>query len=433
MARHKLSTQPYKGVRDFYPKDMFFRTYLFDVLREVVESYGYEEYDASILEPTELYEAKSGEEIVSDQMYSFTDRGKRRVSLRPEMTPTVARLIAGRRHELSYPVRWYSIPNLFRYEKPQRGRLREHFQLNVDMFGVSSLEAEVEMIQITHALLTAFGATKDDFVIKINSRKILDALYERYKLSSESSYKLTKVLDKKEKISEAAFNDGVQYILGEHAQEFIELIHATPALLDTLKEANEGVVDIIAILDRFKTEGTGNVVFDPSITRGFDYYSGFVFEVFDTDSNNNRSMFGGGRYSHLVDIFGVEPVEAIGFGMGDVTLLDFLTTHNLAPTPSSSTDCTICRTNNQENVRDFSITVAEQLRANGLNVSIDITDRKVGDQIKAADKNGVPFVTIIGPDEVGSETIVLKHLASGEETTLPVKNAAEHIRKQRTL
>ncbi len=179
-----LSTESYKGVRDFYPEDMFVQKYLFTTMRKVVESFGYLEYGASILEPTELYKAKTGEEIVNEQTYSFKDRGERDVTLRPEMTPTVARMVAARKRELSFPLRWYSIPNLFRYEKPQRGRLREHFQLNVDIFGATTLDAEKEIVMIASNILQAYGAKNTDFVIRISSRKMLDyVLQELFKLT----------------------------------------------------------------------------------------------------------------------------------------------------------------------------------------------------------------------------------------------------------
>src|SRR5687767_13457139 len=175
-----LSTQPYKGARDFYPEDKRIQKYMFNSIRKTVERYGYEEYDAPILESLELYLAKTGEEIVNEQTYAFTDRGGREVVIRPEMTPTVSRMVAAKRQELGYPVRWYSIPNLWRYERPQRGRLREHWQLNVDIFGVDSLLAEAEVIQVADAILKAAGASKDMYSIKVNHRKLMDFIFRDY-------------------------------------------------------------------------------------------------------------------------------------------------------------------------------------------------------------------------------------------------------------
>ena len=202
-----ISTEPYKGVRDFYPEDMYIQKYIFQKMRETVESFGYIEYGASILEPSELYQAKSGEEIVNDQTYSFKDRGDRDVTLRPEMTPTVARMVTARRRDLAFPLRWYSIPNLFRYEQPQRGRVREHFQLNVDLFGSESINADLEVIKIAYQIMKNFGAKDSDFQIRINDRKIASELYKLYNLNETDSYKLSKVIDKKNKISKESFEE----------------------------------------------------------------------------------------------------------------------------------------------------------------------------------------------------------------------------------
>ena len=201
-----LQTQPYKGARDFYPEDKREQKYLFKTMRTVVERFGYEEYDAPILESIELYKAKSGEEIVNEQTYTFTDRGGREVVIRPEMTPSVSRMVAAKRQELAYPLRWYSIPNLWRYERPQRGRLREHWQLNVDIFGVEGLSAEHELITIADSLLKEFGATREMYVIRINSRRLMDFIMTDYLgLDGVQSYTLSKLIDRIEKIPHEVF------------------------------------------------------------------------------------------------------------------------------------------------------------------------------------------------------------------------------------
>lgn len=259
-----LSTDPYKGVQDFYPEDMAVENYIFSVWRRVAERFGYVEYGASPLEPTELYAEKSGEEIVNEQTFTFTDRGGRSVTLRPEMTPTLARMVAARRRSLKFPLRWYSIPNLFRYEKPQRGRRREHYQLNVDLLGVKDLSADIEIISLAHATLKEFGAKESDFEVRLN------------------------------------FPTG--------SREELE------AFISTLAE-----------------KGITNTKIDESLARGQAYYTGIVFEFFDTDPANSRSILGGGRYDDLLELFDVEPVPAVGFGWGDITTRDFLETHGLLP------------------------------------------------------------------------------------------------------
>jgi histidyl-tRNA synthetase len=250
----KLSTDPYKGVRDFYPEDMAVQNYIFNMWRKVVESKGYVEYSASLLEPTEIYTEKSGAEIINEQTFTFIDRGDRSVTLRPEMTPTLARMVAARRRNLKFPLRWYSIPNLFRYERPQRGRKREHWQLNCDLLGIAGIEADREIVSLAYAIMKEFGAKDEDFEIKLNNSNI----------------------------------------------------------------------------DDFKEIGP-NIVSDPTLARGQTYYTGMVFEIFDTNKENARALAGGGRYDNLLELFDVESIPAVGFAVGDITLRDFLETHKLGP------------------------------------------------------------------------------------------------------
>jgi histidyl-tRNA synthetase len=258
----KLGTDPYKGVQDFYPEDMAVEKYLFASWRKIAEKFGYEEYNASPLELTELYTEKSGEEIVNEQTFTFTDRGGRSVTLRPEMTPTLARMVAAKRRELKFPLRWYSIPNLFRYERPQRGRRREHFQFNADLLGVTDMSADVEIVNIAYSILKELGAKDSDFEIRLNHAK---------------------------------------------------------------GDASE--------VEKFRTElaskNITNTKVDESLARGQTYYTGLVFEIFDTDPQNGRSLFGGGRYDNLLELFDVEAVPAVGIACGDIVIRDFLETHGL--------------------------------------------------------------------------------------------------------
>jgi histidyl-tRNA synthetase len=312
----KLDTAPYKGVRDFYPEDMEIQNYIFDTWKKVAKSFGYVEYSASILEPAELYKNKTSEEIVNEQTFSFKDRGDREVVLRPEMTPSLARMIAARRRNLKFPLRWFSIPNLFRYEQPQRGRKREHWQLNCDIIGIPDIKADIEIIELAHDIMEAFGAEDKDFEIRVNDRKAsMKGLREkRDKLTEEQEQKLLRLRDKKGKIPEEKYQAGIAEIIGEN--------------LDIESEESD---DVKLLIEKLEGAGIKNIKFSPTLTRGFDYYTGIVFEVFDTHPDNRRSLFGGGRYDNLLEMFGVEPVPAVGFGMGDITLRDFLETHKLLP------------------------------------------------------------------------------------------------------
>src|SRR3989344_430663 len=244
----KLGIDPYKGVRDFYPEDMVIQNYIFNVWHKTVKKFGYVEYSASLLEPTEIYTEKSGAEIVNEQTFTFTDRGNRSVTLRPEMTPTLARMIAARRRNLKFPLRWYSIPNLFRYERPQRGRRREHWQLNCDLLGIAGIEADKEIVSLAYTIMKEFGAKDEDFEIRINNSDI----------------------------------------------------------------------------NNFKVIAP-NLVLDPTLARGQTYYTGIVFEIFDISKENGRALAGGGRYDNLLEMFDVEPLPAVGFGMGDIAIRDSLT------------------------------------------------------------------------------------------------------------
>lgn len=430
-TEQKLSTESYKGVRDFYPEDQFIQNYIFGVMRKIAERFGYQEYGASILEPAELYRAKSGEEIVNEQTYTFTDRGDREVTLRPEMTPSVARLVAGKHRELLLPLRWYSIPNLFRYEKPQRGRLREHWQLNVDLFGVSSLQAEVEIISVASEIMRAFGVKDDQFEIRINSRKIVNYILQTLMgLSELQSIKVAKIIDRKEKVSSEVFEKMVTEIVGEKDNFLLTLLKSKnfEEFVGRLPEdagLENGIGEIKTLMEALEKLGITNVVFDQTLMRGFDYYTGVVFEVFDLNPDNRRSLFGGGRYDDLLEIFGEPRVPTVGFGMGDVTMRDVLETYNLLPTFKTSVKLTIC-TVGIEHI-DYAQELAQKLRAKNLSVIVDYSGKKIGDQIKRADKQGVPFVVCVGEEEVKTGKFKMKNLKTGEEKVLTEEEMPKFI------
>jgi histidyl-tRNA synthetase len=415
-----LSTQPYKGARDFYPEDKRLQKYMFSVMRRSVEQLGYEEYDAPILEPLEIYLAKSGEDIVNDETYLFEDRGGRKVVIRPEMTPTVSRMVAAKRQELAYPLRWYSIPNLWRYERPQRGRLREHWQLNVDLFGVDSITGDVEIIQAADSILKNFGATHEMYTTRLNSRRLMDFIMTEYlELNQVQAHTLSKLIDRMHKLPLETFEAEVEALFSPSQREagaatklrgLLKIKH-----LDVLPERirnHQSVKDLQKLMDSLRERRITNAVFDMTLMRGFDYYTDIVFEVFDTDPENNRSMFGGGRYDGLVGLFGVEPVPTVGFGMGDVTLQRFLESHDLLPALRTETDIYAIVVGD---VFDKAQKVIAELREMGLNVAMDLTDRKLDKQIKTASKKGIHYVLFIGEKELKDELYVLRNLLTGAE------------------
>jgi histidyl-tRNA synthetase len=423
-----LSTQPYKGARDFYPPEKRLQKYLFSIMRNVAESYGYEEYDAPIIEPLDIYQAKSGSEIVNDQTYTFEDRGGRKVTLRPEMTPTVSRMVAGQRQELAYPLRWYSIPNLWRYERPQRGRLREHWQLNVDIFGVSGLEADAEVIQVANKLLQSYKATPDMYAIRLNSRKLVEYILKDYcQLDPETVTKCIHLIDKKSRMEPSEFSGLLEEVVGSEK---------TPKLLDVLGVSNidslpeelqrhDSVNELRELLKLLQVNNINNATFDVTLMRGFDYYTDIVFEVFDIDPGNPRAMFGGGRYDGLVGLFGAEPVASVGFGMGDVTLHDFLETHGLLPILKAETDIYIALINDIDGQSKSTI---DSLRGQGLNVAVDFSNRSLDAQIKSALKKGINFVLFIGNEEISSGQFTLKNLATREETKVSLADIPKTVK-----
>lgn len=410
---NQLSTEPYKGVRDFYPEDQFVQEYIFSIWKKTVETYGYESYNASIIEPADLYKAKSGQEIVNEQTYTFIDRGEREITLRPEMTPTVARLVAGRKRELGFPLRLYSIPNVFRYERPQRGRLREHWQLNVDMFGSSSIFSDIELIEMTSAIMKAFGASSSDFVVKLSSRKLLNSLFlEWYQFSDEVSHALKKLIDRKSKMPEADFYAEAERISGAPFS-FLNFDHDNPELSQALafpniKAAYDEIAHIISVL---KQRGISNVQFDQTLIRGFDYYTGIIFEVFDTHPENNRSLFGGGRYDDLFTMFDMEAVPACGFGMGDVTIADFLRTRNLLPTYTPAAQVMICSLDEQS--IDYAEQIAGDMRANGINIATNHSLRAIRDLFRTAEKLHIRYIIVIGEQERTNQSFTIKDLSTG--------------------
>jgi histidyl-tRNA synthetase len=422
----KISMESYKGVRDFYPQDQAVQDYIFGMMSHVARSWGYDEYGASVLEPLSLYKAKSSsEEIVNEQIYSFTDRGGRDVALRPEMTPTAARMVAGKIQDLPSPIRWYSIPNLFRYEKPQRGRLREHWQLNLDIFGISDFWAEVEVVSVAYDIMCKFGAAPKDFQIRVNSRILLDEIFKNAKINDDKRMFTYRLLDKKAKMSDDDFRHSLTALVGsESAKELLETLYFGEGLLTSMTQSAEAK-RLNQTIDILRGRGVSNLIFDPTITRGFDYYTGIVFEVYGTDKENSRAIFGGGRYDDLVGAFTNQNVPAVGFGMGDVTTRDFLETHKLLPKMNSTTSLYICVASDTDVQEVYK--VAEIFRGKGINVAIDISGKKLSDQLKSLDKRNIPYVLTIGSEELKSQNFTVRNTETREERSGSVDEVIKTI------
>jgi histidyl-tRNA synthetase len=395
--QNSFPSQPYKGTRDFYPEELQKRNYIFKKWREILTGLGFVEYETSLLENAEIYIAKSGEELGGSQLYNFKDKGDRFVALRPEQTPSLARIVANKFSELNFPLRWFSIPNCFRYERPQKGRLREHWQLNVDIIGHSGMEAELEIFNILGKIFLEFGANKSHFKIMFNHRQVLDKwLINQYLINFKEV--IYKVLDNWFKLSleenvkildeNKLDKNQIQQIVDLTAKQnqawenYLELCHNQPEidlLLKTLPIIRPDV----------------EYELNPCIIRGIAYYTGVVLEAFDKNPDNSRALFGGGRYDNLMELFGKES-PAIGFGFGDVTMHQFLTGHNLYPNFNQQKKVAIMPFN-QDNLLEIFTKIIPKLEKENTIYEINYEyERSQNKRYKSLKKQGFDDVIKVG-------------------------------------
>ncbi|MDN5274557.1 MAG: hisS [Candidatus Saccharibacteria bacterium] len=430
-----LSSQPYKGTRDYYPADKRVQNYIFANWKRVARSWGYEEYGTPLLEPLEVYAAKSGQELASEQTYTFMDRGDRTVAIRPEMTPSVSRMVAARRQEMAYPARLFSVANFMRYERPQRGREREFWQLNVDIFGVEGALPEAEIIAMGAQFLKQFGATDDMFIIKINNRQVINYMMAQYLgLDAVQAQLMIKLFDRKNKIAPEDFRDQAIDIFGQQAApaglKRISAILAAKSMGELPEDIRESaaVKEIQQLFTLLERSGVKNAIFDITLMRGLDYYTGTVFEFFDTNKENSRSLYGGGRYDGLVGLFGAEPISAVGMAPGLTMTELFLETHNLVPKLPSTTDVyVVVLGDTLKEATKF----AANLREEGVNVELDITARKLDKQLKTAVKKDIPFIVFVGEDEIKTEIYSFKDTTSSEEQKLSFERIVSSVKDRR--
>ena len=430
-----LSSAPYKGTRDYYPAEKRVQNYVFSQWRKMAERYGYEEYGAPTLEPLEVYTAKSGQELASEQTYTFTDRGDRTVAIRPEMTPSISRMIAARRQEMAYPARLFSIANFMRYERPQRGREREFWQLNADIFGAEGVLAEAEIITMGWRLMKSFAATEDMFIIRINNRKLINHMMSDYlALDAVQSQLMIRLFDRKEKITHEDFRDQAIDIFGNQSApaglaKIAALLSAKSIseLPDVIRETEE-VAEVQKLFTELERVGITNAIFDITLMRGFDYYTGTVFEFFDTHPDNRRAMFGGGRYDGLVGLFGAEPISAVGFAPGATMTELFLRSHDLLPKLPSTTEVYIVVL---DGARDGAMKLADALREEGVNTEADITGRKLDKQLKTAIKKDIPFIVFVGEEEIKKEVYPFKDTAKAEEQKMSFERIVSVVKDRR--
>ena len=431
-----LTTKPYKGARDFFPEDMQLRSYIFSTWRKVCERFGYQEYDAPIVESFDLFAAKSGAEIVNEQLYSFTDRGDRKLAIRPELTPGTVRMLADKYNELTRPVRWFMIGNNWRNEKPQKGRGREFYQLEVNIFGENEVYADFEIFQIIVAIMKEFGANESHFSVHVSDRRLLSGLLaDKFRLDAEKQIAVRRLLDKWHKLPPETFREMLQEI--GLSPEQIDVTDAfMRSDLDNLKNClgseildnNAGFQTLAKLFGLLKGNGLADYVsFDPSIIRGFDYSDGLVYEVFDKNPENHRSLFGGERFDRLINIFNPDyDLAATGFAMGDITLGEFLKGWQLVPEFKPKIDALVSIFS--EEYRANSIKIAAELRDYAVNTALSTKADKLDKQFKHADKLGIPYVIIVGPDEAASGKVSLKNMQTGTQTTASLEEIVNLIK-----
>jgi histidyl-tRNA synthetase len=388
------------GFRDFYPQELAERAYIMNVWRDVARRYAFVEYDGPPLEPLELYTRKSGEEIVG-QLYNFVDKGEREVALRPEMTPTVARMVAARANALRKPVRWFSMPQLFRYERQQKGRLREHYQLNVDLFGTADVAADAELLAVALDIMRAFGLTSNDIVARVSDRRILTAYLRSVGVPLEAMDATYAVIDKlertpddvsSEKLAAAGVSTaGVEAILRIGKARVSDVARA-------ITGADAAAVQEFAQYQRYlEALGVGDYVqFDLSIVRGLAYYTGIVFELFDR-SGEFRAIAGGGRYDNLLESLGGTAMPALGFGMGDVVLGELLRAKGLMKPAEQGADVWLAA--DEAAPLEAVMREAAARRAVGQSVEYALRPQSLSKQKKAAQASGArEFVTLSNDD-----------------------------------
>src|SRR5258706_3728925 len=415
--------QAVKGTREFYPEEMAQRNFVYEKVRQAAQMFGYQEWDAPFIETIELYAAKSGEELVKEQSFVFEDRGGDLVALRPELTPSLARMIAQKQGELAFPLRWWSFGPFWRYERPQKGRSREFFQWNVDMLGVNSPEADAELIAVAAAFIKSVGLTPQQASILVNNRRLMDAQFDALGVPPEKRMDVSNLVDRRSKMDPLKWEtyalelglsqkqlDGLKQILGDFelwkkSDELVRLFKALESL---------GVPDYVK--------------FDPNIMRGLLYYTGTVFEAFDLTGGVRRAILGGGRYDNLLRDVGGDPLSGVGFAIGDVVIGTILHEHSLMPALMATPAPGLVTVFDQSLWRN-SYGLAAELRAAGLNVTTYPEPAKLPKQFKFADRMGAQAVIVIGPDEAAAGQVTVKDLKNGNQQTIKRADAAKMVKK----
>ena len=416
-------TKGVRGTRDFYPEDMRLRNWLFDNFTYASLLHGFEEYDSPILEHEELYTRKQGEDIVK-QLYNFEDKGSRKVSLRPEMTPSLARMVMSRAGVLPMPIKWFSIPQCWRYERTQKGRGREHYQWNVDVWGTNEISADAELFSVIVTFLESVGLTENDVVIRVSSRKVLEEVLGSLGIEGDLFAQTCVIVDKMDKLSPEAINEQLSGL--GHSKEVISTIQSTlginslNSLQNTLKKDSEALNDLQTLFEAIESYGISDwVEFDGSIVRGLAYYTGCVFEVNDREGKF-RAICGGGRYDKLLSTLGGKDLPATGFGFGDMVIMELLADKNLLPELLSGVEDVVISLSSD--LRNVAVKVASVLRSSDRLVDLVLDDKKMKWAFKHAERIGATRIVLVGKEEWSRQKIKIKDLETGEETELSIED-----------
>ena len=412
-----------KGTREFYPQQMSLRNYLFDKVRAASQSFGYQEWDGPFIETIDLYAAKSGEELVKKQSFTFEDRGGELVTLRPELTPSLARMIAAKQNELTYPVRWWSFGPFWRYESPQKGRSREFFQWNIDMLGVNSPEADAELIAVGATFLRSVGLSPEQALIYVNNRRLMDSEFDALDIEQEKRLDVSNLVDRRTKMEPAKW-DAYALELGL-SQKQLDGLKDILVDFELWKKSDE-LTRLFAALEVLGVKKY--VRFDPNIMRGLLYYTGTVFEAFDTSGSVKRAIFGGGRYDNLLADVGGQPLSGVGFAMGDVVVGIILQEAGLLP-DFDLTPAPVLVTVFDESLWLQSYKLAADLRDAGLNVTVFPEPAKLPKQFKFADRMKMKVAVTVGPDEVEKGLVAVKNLSNGEQVIVKREAVVNEVRK----
>ena len=416
-----IDLQPVKGTRDFFPEEMRLRNWLFEIWRSASVQAGFEEYDTCVLEHEDLYIRKAGDEI-SKQLFSFEDKSGRRLSLRPEMTPSLARLILQHNKSLSFPIKWFSMPQCFRYERMTKGRRREHFQWNADIIGQPHIFAEAEILMLLISACESMGLTKKEFKVFINDRRILNAILTQINVPEDLHSTVMVILDKRDKISSEALvamleDTGMSAKQVGQLNEFL----SNTDLKDLEKNLSDtrGVEQLHSLMDMMDTAGcSGYLKFDISIVRGLSYYTGAVFEV-NSPEKKHRAICGGGRYDSLLSAFGGETVPAVGFGFGDVVVLDVLKEMGRFPELPRKLDYTIIPFANEQ--VGIALKIAAELRMRGSVVDCNFSMKNMKKTMRQANESGAAKAILLFPEELAEDKVVIRDMILHEQK--PVKIA----------